>query len=125
MFRIYWLGVKLLSRKYSGKEIYKISQWEAYELDNSISLENSLNTILEHLESKNLQFLEASTQIMIVPGYQFKIVNKLITNFHQPQSTLLLLISAFIGKKWKEVYDFALKNNFRFLSYGDSSLFES
>lgn len=121
---IYWLGVKLLSGKYSEKEIYKITQWEAYELENTISLESALNAILEDLENKNLDFLEASTQIMIVPGYEFKIVNQLITNFHQPQSTLLLLISAFIGEDWKKVYQFALQNNFRFLSYGDSSLFE-
>jgi S-adenosylmethionine:tRNA ribosyltransferase-isomerase len=66
--------------------------------------------------------LTAKTQIIIAPGYQFKIVNGLITNFHQPQSTLLLLVAAFIGKNWKEVYDYALENNFRFLSYGDGSL---
>jgi len=74
------------------------------------------------MKSKNIEIIEAETQIMIVPGYKFKIVNKIITNFHQPQSTLLMLIAAFIGENWKNVYEYALKNNFRFLSYGDSSL---
>lgn len=69
-----------------------------------------------------LQKLKASTQIMIVPGYRFRVASSLITNFHQPQSTLLLLVSAFIGERWKEVYDYALAHDFRFLSYGDSSL---
>jgi S-adenosylmethionine:tRNA ribosyltransferase-isomerase len=74
------------------------------------------------MNEKDLNNLTAKTQIIIAPGYQFKIVNGLITNFHQPQSTLLLLVGAFIGKNWKEVYDYALKNNFRFLSYGDGNL---
>jgi S-adenosylmethionine:tRNA ribosyltransferase-isomerase len=74
------------------------------------------------MNEKELDNFTAKTQIIIVPGYQFKIVNGLITNFHQPQSTLLLLVAAFIGKNWKSVYDYALENNFRFLSYGDGSL---
>ena len=74
------------------------------------------------MSEKNLDNLTAKTQIIIVPGYQFRIVNGLITNFHQPQSTLLLLVAAFIGGNWKKVYDYALENNFRFLSYGDGSL---
>ena len=74
------------------------------------------------MDKKGLDSLTAKTQIMIAPGYQFKIVNGLVTNFHQPQSTLLLLVAAFIGDNWRKVYDYALKNNFRFLSYGDGSL---
>ena len=74
------------------------------------------------MDEKELDHLTAKTQIIIAPGYQFKIVNGLITNFHQPQSTLLLLVAAFIGKDWKNVYDYALENDFRFLSYGDGSL---
>jgi S-adenosylmethionine:tRNA ribosyltransferase-isomerase len=70
----------------------------------------------------NLNAINASTQIMIFPGYEFKMLNALITNFHQPKSTLLLLIAAFIGSDWEKVYDYAMKNDFRFLSYGDSSL---
>jgi len=119
---IYWIGVKIKLGDFSDEEIFKISQWEVYELTNTISLEESLNAILNFLNLKKTSFIDAITQIMIVPSYEFKTVNTLITNFHQPQSTLLLLISAFIGNNWKKVYEFALENNFRFLSYGDSSL---
>ena len=79
-------------------------------------------SIIELSERKKLSSLHASTSIMIVPGYEFRMINGMITNFHQPRSTLLLLISAWTGNKWKEIYTFALENNFRFLSYGDSSL---
>ncbi|MBI9053026.1 MAG: S-adenosylmethionine:tRNA ribosyltransferase-isomerase [Bacteroidales bacterium] len=116
---LYWLGVKLLEQS----EIdFHISQWEAYKLNNDIEKTDALNAILNYLEEKNLDEIQASTQIMIYPGYVFKMVNVLITNFHQPKSTLLLLIAAFIGDNWKKVYDFALDNEFRFLSYGDSSI---
>lgn len=82
----------------------------------------SLEALAGYMGHARLQKLKASTQIMIVPGYRFRVASSLITNFHQPQSTLLLLVSAFIGERWKEVYDYALAHDFRFLSYGDSSL---
>ncbi len=119
---IYWIGVKILAQKFAETEVVKILQWDAYQLNKEVKIEDALAAVLGFMERKKIAFLEADTQIMIVPTYKFKIVNVLITNFHQPQSTLLLLISAFIGEKWKDVYNFALAKNFRFLSYGDSCL---
>ncbi len=116
---LYWLGVKLLQNNDFDPHI---SQWEAYKLNKEHSKTESLKAILYYMEDNKVKEFHASTQIMIYPGYEFKMVNILITNFHQPNSTLLLLISAFIGSDWKKVYDFALKNEFRFLSYGDSSI---
>lgn len=115
---LHWLGVKLLQNKTLDSHI---SQWEAYQLQD-IDKKESLSAILDYMLQYNLDELHASTQIMIFPGYTFKMVDIMITNFHQPRSTLLLLIAAFIGEDWKKVYDFALSNNFRFLSYGDSSI---
>ena len=115
---LHWLGVKL---KQNNKPESHISQWEAYELP-EIDKKESLSAILDYMTQYNLEEFHASTQIMIFPGYTFKMVDIMITNFHQPKSTLLLLIAAFIGNDWKKVYDFALNNNFRFLSYGDSSI---
>ncbi|MFC2104608.1 S-adenosylmethionine:tRNA ribosyltransferase-isomerase, partial [Bacteroidota bacterium] len=115
---IYWLGVKILRTNNLDSHI---SQWEAYELPNK-SKNDALNALLKYMNENKLEELHASTQIMIFPGYNFKLVDLLITNFHQPKSTLLLLIAAFIGDDWKKMYDFALSNNFRFLSYGDSSI---
>lgn len=122
---IYWLGVKILSNpdNIRNESDYNISQWEAYELTNDIASLTALNAVLSYMKNNKLSLLSASTQIMIVPGYDFKIVKGLITNFHQPKSTLLLLVSAFIGDEWKKVYSYALKNDFRFLSYGDCCLF--
>jgi len=99
-----------------------LSQWFPYEAEQSENLtwEQSLRLILKYLHINKLDNLCASTSIMIVPGYHFKVINGLITNFHQPKSTLLLLVSALIGEKWKEVYQYALDHDFRFLSYGDS-----
>ncbi len=116
---LYWLGVKLLQNK---KLNTHISQWETYDLPQNISKKDALNVLLKFMNENQLEELNASTQIMIFPGYNFKMVDFLVTNFHQPKSTLLLLIAAFIGDDWKKVYDFALGNDFRFLSYGDSSL---
>ncbi|NOQ26206.1 MAG: S-adenosylmethionine:tRNA ribosyltransferase-isomerase [Bacteroidales bacterium] len=116
---LYWLGVKSLQNKELNLHI---SQWEAYNLPQNSSKREALKALLNYMEIKNITELHASTQIMIYPGYAFKMVNMLITNFHQPKSTLLLLIAAFIGEDWKKVYNFALTNNFRFLSYGDSSI---
>jgi S-adenosylmethionine:tRNA ribosyltransferase-isomerase len=102
--------------------ILHVSQWAPYEANKTISTEVALNNILNYLNKENRTALHAETQIMIKPGYQFKIVKGIITNFHQPKSTLLLLVSAFVNGKWKKIYDFAYKNDYRFLSYGDSSL---
>lgn len=118
---IYWLGVKLLLSKTETKEFH-LNQWDAYNLPDTYSSEDVLNGLIAFCKKSGVSHLVGSTQIMIAPGYKFKIVNALITNFHQPRSTLLLLVSALIGDRWKDVYDYALKNNFRFLSYGDSSL---
>ncbi|MDY6801195.1 MAG: S-adenosylmethionine:tRNA ribosyltransferase-isomerase [Bacteroidota bacterium] len=116
---IYWLGVKLIN---TGILDLKLNQWEVYELPKNISKQQAFEALLNYMQKNNLETLHAATQIMIVPGYSFKIIDVLITNFHQPKSTLLLLIAAFIGNDWKKVYDYALENDFRFLSYGDSSI---
>lgn len=119
---IYWLGANIV-RKGINKELkFLVGQWEPYEKSTDLSGNEALNAVLMMMKEKNLLSLYASTGIMIIPGYQFRIVNGIITNFHQPRSTLLLLVSAWIGERWKDVYRFALNNNFRFLSYGDSSL---
>jgi S-adenosylmethionine:tRNA ribosyltransferase-isomerase len=120
---IYWLGVKLINGLI--KDEWTLQQWEAYNLEKnyaSISVEESLKALINWLEQNHQTELHCQTSLIIVPGYQFKIPDGLITNFHQPQSTLLLLVSAFIGEDWKKVYQHALENGYRFLSYGDSSL---
>jgi len=106
-----------------GRQTMEISQWEVYDyVEKTISVKEALENIIKWMYQKGLDNLTAKTQIIIAPGYQFKIVNGLVTNFHQPQSTLLLLVSAFIGEDWRKVYDHALQYDFRFLSYGDGSL---
>ncbi len=118
---LFYIGSKLLDG--NTQTAFDIEQWLPYKLDNEYTSEQCLNAILAYMRSNSLQQLQASTSIMILPGYEFRIVNKLITNFHQPKSTLLLLVAAFVGEATqKEIYSFALENNFRFLSYGDSSL---
>jgi S-adenosylmethionine:tRNA ribosyltransferase-isomerase len=119
---VYWLGVKLQKEMVGSDGIFELAQWEAYEINSAITAEESLGYILNFLNENKLSKLEASTSIIIVPGYKFRLTSGMVTNFHQPRSTLLLLISAFTGKKWKELYIFALEQKFRFLSYGDSSL---
>ncbi len=99
-----------------------VPQWMPYEYDNSLSTVEALEALLRYMDERGEQVLHASTQIIIAPGYKYHIVRRMITNFHQPQSTLLLLVSAFIGDAWHDVYDYALSHDFRFLSYGDSSL---
>ncbi|MBO9618762.1 MAG: S-adenosylmethionine:tRNA ribosyltransferase-isomerase [Niabella sp.] len=119
---LYWLGAKLLQRKnYFEGTLPFLNQWEVYELP-PVSLTAALNALLDHMEQKQLSAFVAKTQIIIAPGYSFKVVDGLVTNFHQPSSTLLLLVAAFIGDDWRRVYDYALENGFRFLSYGDGSL---
>ena len=120
---IYWLGVKLLCQNIDLQNL-QLDQWEAYTLPQDIPLLQSLAKICEVLETNRQNILDASTKLLILPGYTFRICKRLITNFHQPQSTLLLLVDAFVGERWKEIYQYALDHNFRFLSYGDSSLLE-
>ncbi len=119
---LYYVGLLLQENPEMPAGKLKVTQWMPYEKPGTLSVNDSLQQILNYLEKNNLEILNAETQIMIVPGYKFKIVKGIVTNFHQPQSTLLLLISAFVGEKWKEIYDYALEKDFRFLSYGDSSL---
>ena len=118
---LYWIGVKLSSEINKKTEIH-LDQWEMYDMKKSIPRGKALEVILNYLRKHDLNQLEASTRIMIVPGYDFMMTDAIITNFHQPKSTLLLLISAYLGDDWKSVYKYALENEFRFLSYGDSSL---
>ncbi len=99
-----------------------VRQWAPYEREYAYSLEESLDAIIAWLEKNALKELKVGTRIIIVPGFKFRVVDVMVTNFHQPQSTLLLLVSAFLGGDWRRVYDYALDHGFRFLSYGDSSL---
>lgn len=116
---LYWLGVLILE----GKGIEGgLAQWDAYRLPQDYAPADALNALADHLDAQGLQELHSQTQIMIMPGYKFRLVNALITNFHQPHSTLLLLIGAFVGMDWKKIYRHALDGGYRFLSYGDSSL---
>lgn len=101
-----------------------VGQWEAYDIPRELSGKQLLSALVEVMEREQLDKLSSSTGIMIVPSYDFKVVKRLITNFHQPQSTLLLLINAVVGERWREIYDYALNNDFRFLSYGDSSILD-
>ncbi len=105
-----------------GRLSLHVPQWMPYEYDNSLSTKEALEALLRYMDERDEEVLHSSTQIIIAPGYKYHIVRRMITNFHQPQSTLLLLVSAFIGEAWHDVYDYALAHDFRFLSYGDSSL---
>ncbi|MDE1192109.1 MAG: S-adenosylmethionine:tRNA ribosyltransferase-isomerase [Arachidicoccus sp.] len=115
---LYWMGVKILTGNYS----LRINQWEVYDLPKHYAKAEALQALKNYLEEKNQTRLFSKTQIIIAPGYQLKVAVGLITNFHQPKSTLLLLVAATVGEDWKKIYDYALQNDFRFLSYGDGSL---
>ena len=144
---LYYMGRKILLNPQIGEEELAVKQWEPYEnrdsrfeergtrneeggtrseerdtVNSQLSTLNSLRAILDWLDRHQLDTLTSATQIIIVPGYEYKIVSHLVTNFHQPQSTLLLLVSAFVGGDWRRIYNYALDHDFRFLSYGDSSL---
>ena len=119
---LYWLGLQLENGK-DFAELPEVVQWEPYENEATISVKKALRNLADYLKKNGLEELQFSTQVIIVPGYDFKIINGMITNFHQPQSTLLLLISAFLGDDWRKVYNYARENDFRFLSYGDSNLY--
>ena len=132
---LYWLGVKLLQKtsmdgpddqtslsKSKKHGLLFLSQWEHLSLPPDVPVKEAINALITELDSLHEEEINAKTELMITPGYNFRMTDRLITNFHQPGSTLLILIAAFIGDGWRKVYDYALKNNFRFLSYGDSSL---
>jgi S-adenosylmethionine:tRNA ribosyltransferase-isomerase len=124
---LYFIGAILEAKPNADIEDLFVSQWLPYELNGisehpPVSVNRSLHNILHFMDKKNLKTLTTRTQIMIAPGYDFKIVRGMITNFHQPKSTLLLLVSAFVNGEWRNIYNYAKENNFRFLSYGDSSL---
>ena len=99
-----------------------MGQWEAYDLPAEADGAELLGTLASYMEAAGTEKLQAATQIMIMPGFTYRLTSGMITNFHQPKSTLLLLVSAFIGEEWRRLYDYALSHGFRFLSYGDSSL---
>lgn len=123
---LYYIGQKILKNPDATEDDLKVMQWEPYEtstLSPQPSALNCLQALLAWMDRHHAEALHTSTQIIIAPGYQYHIVERMITNFHQPQSTLLLLVSAFVGgDRWKDIYRYALDNDFRFLSYGDSSL---
>ncbi len=118
---LYWMGVKAILKL---DHVNNLEQWEPYELNAAgINVSDSMTALLQQMSDRKTTYFEGTTRMIIVPGYEFKIAGGMITNFHQPRSTLLLLVAAMIGDKWKEAYRFALDNDFRFLSYGDCCLF--
>ena len=121
---LYYMGLKTLRHPDIDEQQLHVSQWEPYEESDSkgATSEEALRSLLDWMDRRHLSVLHSSTQIIIAPGYDYKIVRMLVTNFHQPKSTLLLLVSAFVRGDWRRIYDYALSHDFRFLSYGDSSL---
>lgn len=130
---LYYIGVKLVQNPNATEEELHVNQWEPYDLPHNeaglvlvngkaVTVKESIQAIKDYLDRDNLEALHTSTQIIIAPGYEYKIVKILVTNFHQPKSTLLLLVSAFLHGDWRKVYRYALDNGFRFLSYGDACL---
>jgi S-adenosylmethionine:tRNA ribosyltransferase-isomerase len=118
---LYWLGVRLIKENLNQSNLM-VQQWDPYELRNDISASRALEAVQNFFINQNIQELRGITKLLIAPGYQFKIANAIVTNFHQPNSTLLLLIAAMVGEEWKTIYAHALSNDYRFLSFGDSSL---
>lgn len=119
---LYYMGLKVMRDPSLNEDQLHVSQWEPYDTDTTVSTVESLSALASWMDSHSLEVLHSSTQIIIAPGYNYHIVKMLVTNFHQPQSTLLLLVSAFVRGDWHKIYDYALSHDFRFLSYGDSSL---
>lgn len=119
---IYWLGNKIEKNTAINPGQLTIDQWEPYDPYASLSRNESIEVLIDYMDKNSREILEAVTGVMIIPGYKFRMTDALITNYHQPRSTLLLLIAAFVGNDWKKIYQYSLENNFRFLSYGDSSL---
>lgn len=119
---LYYIGVTISQNPDASQEDLHVKQWQPYESNPTLSTTEALQCILDYMNRHGLDALHTSTQIIIAPGYEYKIVKRMVTNFHQPQSTLLLLVSAFVKGDWRNIYDYALSHDFRFLSYGDSSL---
>ena len=119
---LYYMGRTLVNNPDATSEELVVTQWTPYHDTEEVTTHEALTALLDYLDRNQTDTLLSATQIMIAPGYEFKIVKGIITNFHQPKSTLLLLISAFVNGNWKSIYNYALDNDFRFLSYGDSSL---
>ena len=119
---LYHIGATLAACPEATREQLRVAQWQAYEPFDEVRPVVALQKILGYLDRHGMDTLHTSTQIIIAPGYKYRIVKAMVTNFHQPQSTLLLLVSAFVKGDWKRIYDYALSHDFRFLSYGDSSL---
>ena len=116
---LYWMGVKRLI----GREDFAtLSQWEPYTLPGNYSLHEAMEALVAWFDHTQAEWLKAATTLIILPGYRFRVIDAMFTNFHQPQSTLLLLVAAAVGEDWRKIYDYALAHGFRFLSYGDSSL---
>lgn len=120
---LFWLGNQLNNGDNLKLGILKVDQWEPYRTSKVHSRHEAFDALLNYMKTNDLMQIQADTQIIIVPGYPFQVIDGMVTNFHQPQSTLLLLISAFLGTDWKRVYDHALESGYRFLSYGDSNLY--
>lgn len=122
---LYWYGLRLLLKGESVSAHFSVNQWEpySYQPEQLCSAKEVFLNMIEQMQRANLTVLQGDTSLIIVPGYRFAVTNGLITNFHQPGSTLLMLVSALIGERWKVAYDYALNNGFRFLSYGDACLF--
>jgi S-adenosylmethionine:tRNA ribosyltransferase-isomerase len=120
---LYWLGVSIAENENISSFGLQVEQWKPYQNTNCISAKEALKALLGFMLKNGLKELAASTKIIIVPGYEFQLVDGMVTNFHQPQSTLLLLVSAYLGDDWKRVYQHALDHAYRFLSYGDSNLY--
>jgi S-adenosylmethionine:tRNA ribosyltransferase-isomerase len=120
---LYWLGARILT--YGTKEHPDVQQWDPYndELNRDIPVSESLNALLGYLDKAHLPYYSGNTELMILPGYSFRFITGMITNFHMPQSTLLMLVAAFTGTDWKNAYSYAMEHDFRFLSYGDACLF--
>ena len=122
---LYHIGISLLKKPDATENELHVKQWQPYEMtpeEDKTSVVEALQAIVDYLDRHGMETLHTSTQIIIAPGYDYRIVKAMITNFHQPQSTLLLLVSAFVEGNWRKIYDYALSHDFRFLSYGDSSL---
>ena len=115
---LYYVGASIIETGHPED----VQQWAPYERDYTYSLEDTLDAIINYLDKEGIEEIKAETRIIIVPGFEFRVVDMMVTNFHQPESTLILLVSAFVGGDWKTIYDYALAHDFRFLSYGDSSL---
>jgi S-adenosylmethionine:tRNA ribosyltransferase-isomerase len=119
---LYWIGVRLIRKEQVNFSGIAVPQWYPYEHPSDIAAPDAFNAITDYLEQQRYLKLVTRTQVIIAPGYDFRIISGLVTNFHQPQSTLLLLVAALVGESWRNIYTYALEHNFRFLSYGDGCL---